>query len=85
MYMENKLLQEGSRIQVTMRGPFRGLSGKILMVDAIPADREDPFCFYLIALEGAHIKKPLWFLDDEIEFVAEPLPHPSASGHVKNI
>lgn len=85
MYTENNVLQEGNRVQVTMRGPFRGLSGKILMVDAIPADLEDPFCFYLIALEGAHIKKPIWFIDDEIELVAEPLPNPYSSGNFKNI
>jgi hypothetical protein len=37
MYMENNVLLEGSRVQVTAHGPFRGLSGTILMVDAIPA------------------------------------------------
>jgi hypothetical protein len=45
------------------------------MVDTIPADLEEPLCFYLIALEGALIKEPVWFADDEIELVAEPLPN----------
>ena len=82
--MENKVLQEGSRVQVTMRGPFRGLSGNILMVDAIPADLEDPFCFYLIALEGAHMKEPVWFEYDEVEPISELLSHHYSTGSINN-
>ena len=77
--MENNVLLEGSRVQVSGSGPFRGLSGTILIVDAIPADLEEAICFYLVALEGALIKEPVWFAGDEIELVAELLPKSSMS------
>jgi hypothetical protein len=84
MHLDNNVLQEGSRIQVTGHGPFRGLSGAILIVDTIPAELEEPLCFYLIALEGALIKEPVWFADDEIELVAELLLNASSTGTVYN-
>ena len=43
---------KGNQVCVTSYGPFRGLRGTILAVDQIVDDLEDPFCFYLVALEG---------------------------------
>jgi hypothetical protein len=63
----------GSRVRVTSYSPFRGLRGTIRAVDTIAADLEEPFCFYLIALEGVYMKEPLWFEYDEVELVAPPL------------
>ncbi len=63
------VLQQGSRVCVTSRGPFWGLRGTIQTVDAIPTDVGEPFCFYLVALEGAQIKDPVWFAYDEVEEV----------------
>ena len=54
------VLQVGSRVRVASYGPFRGMRGTIHTVDTIPADLEDPFCFYLVALDGAHIEEPIW-------------------------
>jgi hypothetical protein len=31
---------------------------------------DEPFCFYLVALEGAQIKEPVWFECEEVEPVA---------------
>jgi hypothetical protein len=40
------------------------------MVDSIPhLDVDEPFCFYHIELEGAHIKEPIWFEHQEVELV----------------
>ena len=72
--MQNNLLLVGSRVQVMSDGPFRGLKGTILVVDTITIDLEEPFCYYLIALEGAHIREPVWFKCDEVEPIAELIP-----------
>ncbi len=36
----------------------------------IDIDQDDPFCFYLIALERAHLKEPIWFEYHEVELVS---------------
>jgi hypothetical protein len=64
---KGNVLQVGSRVRVISYGPFRGLRGTILVVDTIAADLEEPFCFYLVALEGAQIKEPIWFEFHEVE------------------
>jgi hypothetical protein len=66
------ILQVGSRVRVTSYGPFRGLCGTIRNVDIIPADLQEPFCFYLVALEGTYIKEPIWFEYHEVEVVTRP-------------
>jgi hypothetical protein len=66
------VLQVGSLVRVTGYGPFRGLRGTIRTVDTISADLQEPFCFYLVALVGAHIKEPIWFEYHEVEGVASP-------------
>lgn len=59
-----------TRVRVTSYGPFRGLTGTIRTVDLISADLEEPFCFYQIALDGSHIREPIWFEYREVELVA---------------
>lgn len=70
--VEGNVLPVGSRVRVTGSGPFRGLRGSIRTVDLIlpHEEGEEPFCFYQIALEGTHIKEPIWFACDEVELVA---------------
>lgn len=63
----------GSLVRIISYGPFRGLRGTVRSVHTISADVEEPFCFYLIALEGAQMKEPIWFEYDEVELVATPL------------
>ena len=63
----------GSRVRVVSYGPFRGLRGTIRTVNTISTDPHDPFCYYLIALEGARIREPVWFEYDEVELIAAPL------------
>jgi len=63
------VLQVGSLVRVISYGPFRGLRGIIRTVDTITADHQDPFCFYLVALVGAHTKEPIWFEYHEVEGV----------------
>jgi hypothetical protein len=36
------------------------------MIDEIPS-LDEPFCFYLVDLEGAYIKEPVWFQYEEVE------------------
>ena len=73
--MQMSVLPVGSLVDVTSYSPFRGLRGTIRTVDTIPADLEEPFCFYLVALEGTLIEEPIWFECEEveeIELVASP-------------
>lgn len=69
---EIHILQVGSRVRVSSYGPFRGLRGTIHTVDTIPADLEEPFCFYLVALDGTYNKDPIWFEYHEVELLASP-------------
>ena len=70
--MRNSASLIGNLVRVTGYGPFRGLLGTIRRVDVIADDPEDPFCFYLIALEGATTQAPIWFECNEVEFIGFP-------------
>ena len=74
----NAILQTGNRVRVTSYGPFRGLQGIIQRVDVISCELEDPFCFYLIALEGSALQAAIWFAWHEVECIGFPAsaPHP---------
>ncbi len=65
--MQNTVLPEGSLVDVTSYGPFRGLKGIVQTVNSIADEAEEPFCFYLVALEGTHIKEPIWLEHNEVE------------------
>jgi hypothetical protein len=71
--LEVEVFPIGSRVRVTNYSPFRGLKGTILTIHMIAAALEEPFCFYLVALEGTYTKEPLWFEYHEVELVASPL------------
>lgn len=69
--MSNQAFPAGSRVRIVSYSPFRGLRGTIRTVDAIPhPDIDEPFCFYHIELEGAHLKEPIWFQHDEVEITS---------------
>jgi hypothetical protein len=69
--MSNHVFPPGSRVRVVSYSPFRGLKGTIRTVDVIPhPDIDEPFCFYHIELEGAHLKEPIWFQHDEVEITS---------------
>jgi hypothetical protein len=75
--MNTQVFSAGSRVRVISYSPFRGLRGTIRAVDSIPPlEVDEPFCFYRIELEGAHIKEPIWFEHAEVELVA-PSESPS--------
>ncbi len=65
--MQTTVLPVGSLVDVINYGPFRGLKGTVQTVNTIADEAEEPFCFYLVALEGAHIQEPVWFEHDEVE------------------
>jgi hypothetical protein len=68
--MNNQALPAVSRVHVISYGPFRGLKGTIRKVDTIPGlEADEALCFYLVELEGTHIKEPIWFQCDEVESV----------------
>jgi hypothetical protein len=69
--MNNQVLPRGSRVRVISPAPFRGLRGTIRNVDFIPRlAEEEAFCFYLIELEGTHIRGPIWFRCNEVELIS---------------
>ena len=67
------VLPEGSLVRITSYSPFRGLKGTIRIVDTITSDLEEPFCFYLVDLDGAWMKEPIWFEYTEMEAITSPL------------
>ncbi len=75
--MQTNILPVGSLVDVISYSPFRGLRGTVQMVNTIADEpEEEPFCFYLVTLEGARIQKPIWFEYNEVEaveLVASPL------------
>ena len=66
------VLPISSRVRVTNYSPFRGLKGTILTIHMIAETRDEPFCFYLIALEGVQLKEPIWFEYTEVELLTDP-------------
>ena len=67
--MQTTVLPVGSLVDVTCYCPFRGLKGTIQTVSTIADEAEEPFCFYLVDLEGTHIQEPIWFEHNEVEAV----------------
>ena len=64
----------GSGVRIMSYGPFRGLRGTICSVHTIfSPEPQEPLCFYLVALEGAQLKEPVWFEYDELELICSPL------------
>ena len=57
----------GSRVRVTSYGPFHEHRGTVRDVRTIAADLEEPFCFYLVALDNRQRKEPPWFDYAEVE------------------
>lgn len=83
--MGNRVFSVRNRVRITSYGPFRGLEGTVQLVNEIADDLEEPFCFYLIALEGASILQPVWFESQEVELIGAPAvfqPAPERSGVV---
>jgi hypothetical protein len=74
--MQNTILPVGSLVDVISYGPFRGLKGTVQTVNTIADEAEEPFCFYLVALEGTRIQEPIWLEHDEVE-AAEEVASPS--------
>jgi hypothetical protein len=62
----------GSRVRVTNYSPFRGFKGTILTIHQIAAALDEPFCFYLVALDGVQLKEPIWFEYTEVELISPP-------------
>ena len=67
--MQYPIFQAGYRVRIISYGPFRGLIRTIRIVDTI-VDLVEPFCFYLIDLESAQTKEPVWFEYEDVEPVS---------------
>jgi len=68
--MEYQIFQVGQRVRVSGYGPFRGLRGTISDRRYNLLARPSLFCFYLIDLEGAQTKEPVWFEYEEVESIS---------------
>jgi hypothetical protein len=71
--MSFRALPVDSRVRVTSYGPFREQWGTVRDVHLIAADFEEPFCYYLIALDSGQRKEPLWFDYSEVELITSSL------------
>jgi hypothetical protein len=65
--MLHQILPVGSRVRVTSYGPIREYRGTIRDVHTIEASLEEPFCYYLVALDNGQRKEPIWFDYSEVE------------------
>jgi hypothetical protein len=68
--LDEDVLPIGSKVRVVNDSPFRGRKGTILAIHMIATPGEPVFCFYLVALDEAHLQEPLWFEYQEVELVA---------------
>ncbi len=71
--MTANFLPVGSRVRVTSYGPFREYWGTVRDVHTIAADLEEPFCYYLVALDNSQMKEPIWFEYSEVELITSSL------------
>jgi hypothetical protein len=68
--LDEDVLPIGCKVRVVNDSPFRGRKGTILAIHMIATPGESVFCFYLVALDEAHLQEPLWFEYQEVELVA---------------
>lgn len=62
----------GSRVRVTNYSPWHGLRGTVLTIHMIASPLDEPFCYYLVTLEGLQLAEPLWFEYNEVERLTPP-------------
>ena len=48
-------------VRVNKYRPFSELSGTSCVVHMIEDDLDEPYCSYLVALEGTHLREPICF------------------------
>lgn len=70
MNTTSDVFEVGERVRVISYGPFKGLKGTVQQLHTIPYDAAEPFCFYLVAVEGAYVKEPIWFEHEEVQLLA---------------
>ena len=70
--MKSHMFSVGSRVRVVSYSPYRGIRGTVRNIHSLPPI-EEPFCFYLVALEGTLIREPMWLEYDEVELITSPL------------
>jgi hypothetical protein len=75
--LKEDVFPKGSRVRVAHDSPFRGRKGTILAIHMIATPGEPTFCFYLVALDGAHLQEPLWFEYQEVALVGTTCEHPA--------
>ena len=71
--MTHDVLPVGSRVRVSSYGPFREYWGTVRDVHTIGVDFDEPFCFYLVALDHGQVKEPIWFEFGEVELITSSL------------
>jgi len=64
--MEFEALSTGSLVYVTSYGPYWGLRGTILAVDAVVLTDQDSLYFYLVVFHEGPTREPLWLVHDDV-------------------
>ena len=67
--LDEEVYPIGSRVCVANNSRLRGLKGTILAIHKIAVPGEPTLCFYLVDLDGAHLRLPLWFENHEVVLV----------------
>ena len=74
--LEDEVLPIGSRVCVANEGPYRGRKGTILAIHMIATPGKPTSCSYLVALDGAYLREPLWFESQEVALVGTTCEKP---------
>jgi hypothetical protein len=67
--LEVSVFPIASRVRLANDSSFGGLKGTILVIHMIAVHGEPTFCFYLVDLDGVHLRVPLWFEYQEVALV----------------
>ena len=68
--MEGEVFPIWSRVRVAIDSPFKGRKGTIITIHMIATPGAPTFCFYLVAFDGGHLRKLLWFAYQKVARVA---------------
>ena len=82
--MEEDLFPIGSWVCVVNESPLKGRKGTILAIRMTATPGEPTSCFYLVALDGANLREPLWFDSQEVALVETTCEKPAECEALKS-
>jgi hypothetical protein len=82
--LEEDVLPIGSRVCVANEGSYRGCKGTIVAIHMIATPGKPTSCSYLVVLDGANLREPLWFESHEVALVGTTCEKPAECEALKS-